>query len=88
MTTIDGPRIIPRDLDDPRDAAIVALVRELDRMLAPHDCGNTAGYAMWRDRMAGALDVHELELAGRHIDRKHDGPVERVAYPGGPVIAT
>lgn len=66
----DGPRIIPRPLDDrePHERKIIELVRELDRMLARDDCGNTAGYAMWRDRMAGALDVHELELAGRHID--------------------
>jgi hypothetical protein len=76
----DGPRIIPRPIEDGHMTAtreIAGLVRELDRMLAPHDCGNTAGYSMWRDRMAGALDVHELELAGRHI-----------IEPGGPVIAT
>lgn len=68
------PSIIPAGIHDRETQRTVVLVRRLDRMLAPHDCGNTAAYAMWRDQMAGALGVHELELAGRFIDTKHDGP--------------
>lgn len=69
------PSIIPAGIHDDHTHRLVVLVRELDRGLSRGDSGHSVWYLTWRDQMASAIGVHELELVGRHIDRKHDGPL-------------